>query len=85
MLQKKLIRLFLALREGRWVFLFTNTTIDDEELGLTFSRRFCLLESSVEKVGESSNCDSSFWFSSSKMCLLSRCNATSSSFNGNSL
>jgi len=50
--------------------LSTNGMVDDEELGLTFSRRFCLLELNVEKVGENSNCDSSC-FSSSKMCSFS--------------
>jgi hypothetical protein len=31
-------------------FLFTNTTTDDEELGLTFSRRFYLPKLNVEKA-----------------------------------
>jgi hypothetical protein len=53
------------------------------KLDLTFSKRFCLPKSSVEKVGESSCFDSSFHFSSSKMCSFSWCDATSSSLNGN--
>jgi hypothetical protein len=43
------------------------------------------LESNVETTRECSNCGSSSGSSSSKTCLLSWCNATSSSFNGNPL
>jgi len=82
---KNPIKLLLALKEGQHVFFSTKNIIDDEEHGLTFSRRFCLPKLSVEKVGENSNCDSSFRFFYLKMCLLSWCNVTSFSFNGNPL
>lgn len=51
MLQKKLVKLFLAPREGQWVF-FATTMTNDEKFGLTFSRSFCLLKLNVEKVGK---------------------------------
>jgi hypothetical protein len=84
MLQKKLVKLFLAPREGQWVF-FATTMTNDEKFGLTFSRSFCLPMSSVVKVGKNFNYDSSSRFSFSKLCSLSRCDAASSFFNGNSL
>jgi hypothetical protein len=51
----------------------------------TFSKRFCLLELRVVKVGESSSYDTSSHFFASKIYLFSGCDATSSSFNGNPL
>lgn len=65
-----------------------NITRKDKKkwkLDLTFLRMFYLSDLSVEKATESSSCDSSSRFSSLKSCLLSWCNATSFSFNGNPL
>jgi hypothetical protein len=57
LLQKKIHQNFLGIKIGLVGFFFPKNITDNEELGLTFSRKFCILELNVEKVGESSNCD----------------------------
>jgi hypothetical protein len=64
LLQKKTHQPFLGAKRRSMSYFSAKNTIDDEELGLTFSRRFCFLELNVDKVGEISSCDSSFRCSS---------------------
>lgn len=58
MLQKKPVELSLSTKKRLASSFATKNNANDEELNLTFSRRFCLLEFNVEKAGKSSNCDS---------------------------
>jgi hypothetical protein len=70
-LQKKTHQTFQNAKRRLASSVSAKNIEDDEELSLTFLIRFCLSKSSVEKAGESSSCDSSSHYSSSKTCFRS--------------